>query len=119
LGIECSGMESATRQAVMRLAVDSPDWLPVLWAAMEAAKRAAPFGGVFAGRRALEELSSAVGRPAWAPGLHSLVAYGLLQKDGESSQGGRRAYYRMPDRAGVEEALSELRDRGVFPFPTS
>jgi len=48
------------------------------------------------------------GEPAWKPGLRLLVAYGLLEKSGESTRGGRRAYYRMPDRTGVEEALAAL-----------
>ncbi len=103
----------------MRLAADRPDWLPVLWAALQRAKKAAPYGGVFAGRYVLQELSHAMGRPAWAPGLRPMATYGLLQKEGESSRGGQRAYYRMPDPGGVERALGELRDRGVFSFPST
>ena len=55
----------------------------------------------------LQELAQQSGRPEWQPGLRRLVAYGLLEKVGESTRGGRRAYYRMPDRFGVEEALNE------------
>jgi len=53
-------------------------------------------------------LAQQTGRPEWQPGLRRLVAYGLLEKVGESTRGGRRAYYRMPDRPGVEEALKKI-----------
>src|SRR5262249_31740115 len=35
-------------------------------------------------------------------------AYGILEKVGETARGGRRAYYQMPNREGVERALREL-----------
>jgi predicted transcriptional regulator len=37
-----------------------------------------------------------------------LAAYGLIEKSGETVRGGRRAYWKMPDRQGVEEALRKL-----------
>jgi hypothetical protein len=36
------------------------------------------------------------------------VAYGLIEKAGESVRGGRCAYYRMPKRLEIESALSAL-----------
>lgn len=48
-------------------------------------------------------------RAAVAAGPARLSAFGLLVKT-DAARGGRRAYYRMPDRLGVEQALSELQD---------
>jgi hypothetical protein len=92
----------------MRLAYEHPDWVPVLRAAVAQSQKADPYGGQFAGRWVLQELEAQTGSRVWLPGLRRLVAYGLLEKAGESTRGGRRAYYRMPDRAGVERALIEL-----------
>ena len=50
------------------------------------------------------------GQRVHVPGLRILVTYGLLEKSGESTARGTRAYYRMPDRAGIEAALAELLD---------
>lgn len=108
-------MEETTRDSIERLATDRPDWLLVLRAAAKRAKLAEPYGGRFAGRWVLEDLKNDLGKPAWVPGLRVLVAYGLLEKVGETVRGGKRAYYRMPDRVGVEEVLSEIEARGAFP----
>jgi hypothetical protein len=102
---------SATRDAVLQLAHDHPDWIPILRAACVVAKNTEPFGGRFAGRWVLQELANQEGVPlvdVWKPGLKRLVAYDLLTKAGESTRGGRRAYYSMPDRAEVERALRDL-----------
>jgi hypothetical protein len=99
---------SETREAVLRLAYEYPDWVPVLRAACAQARKSEPYGGQFAGRWVLQELAHETGRPQWQPGLRRLVSYGLLEKVGESTRGGRRAYYRMPDRQGVETALAAL-----------
>jgi hypothetical protein len=101
----------STGQLVMRLAAERPDWVPVLRAAVEVARRSEQFGGEFPGRGVLQALEHQTGRPEWRPGLRLLAAYGLLEKSGESTRGGRRAYWRMPDRAGIEGALRELDDR--------
>ena len=90
--------------AVRRLALEHPEWLPVLRAAVAVAERVEEHGGEFAGSWVLAELSSQGGR-RWVPNLRLLVTYGLIEKSGESTRGGRRAYYRMPDRAGVGRAL--------------
>jgi hypothetical protein len=102
-----------TGDAVRRLAYDHPEWVPVLRAACAQARKSEPFGGQFAGRWVLQELAQQTGRPEWQPGLRRLVAYGLLEKVGESTRGGRRAYYRMPDCPGVEQALEEIPDQPI------
>jgi hypothetical protein len=100
------GMAIPVRQSVTRLAAERPDWLPVLAAACVVAQRAEQFGGEFAGSQVLDELGRQGSHASWRPGLRLLVAYGLLEKSGESARGGRRAYYRMPDREEVEQALA-------------
>ena len=92
----------------MKLAYEHPNWVPILRAACAQAEKSEPYGGQFAGRWVLQEVKAQTGKTEWQPGLRRLVAYGLLRKVGESTRGGRRAYYRMPDRAGVELALEEI-----------
>jgi hypothetical protein len=79
-----------------------------LRAAAEQARKTEPLGGEFAGTWVLNELAAQTGVRQWRPGLRLLVTHGLLEKVGESTRSGRRAYYRMPDREGVERALHEL-----------
>jgi hypothetical protein len=97
-------------QAVRRLAIEHPEWLPVLEAATAVAERVEEHGaGEFAGAWVVDELARR-GSPRWIPNLRILVSYGLLEKSGPSTRGGRRAYYRMLDRAGVAKALEAWRD---------
>ena len=97
-------------QAVRRLAIEHPDWLPVLEAATVVAERVEEHGGgEFAGAWVVDELARR-GSPRWIPNLRILVSYGLLEKSGPSTRGGRRAYYRMLDRKGVAEALETWRE---------
>jgi len=98
-------------RAVMRLASEKPDWLPVLQAACESARKAEAFGGEFAGSWVISELQRQTEADVWLPGLRTLAVYGLIEKSGPSTRGGRRAYYRMPDRAGVELGIEELKRR--------
>jgi hypothetical protein len=91
-------------RAIRRLAQEHPDWLPVLEAAVAVAARAEEHGGEFAGAWVVDELGRR-GRPRWIPNLRILVSYGLLETSGPSTRGGRRAYYRMPERLEVEKAL--------------
>lgn len=100
-----------TVRAVMRLASERPDWIPVLRAACQAAGAAEGFDGEFAGAWVLSELEKLTGAREWRPGLRTLVTYGLLTKSGPSTRGGRRAYYQMRDRDGVELGLQELDQR--------
>jgi hypothetical protein len=99
-----SNLINPADQAVRRLAVEHPDWLPVLEAAVAVAATVEEHGGEFAGAWVVDELARR-GAPRWIPNLRLLVSYGLLEKSGPSTRGGRRAYYRMPDRPGVESAL--------------
>src|SRR4051812_28286206 len=99
------------REAVRDLAHEHPDWIPVVRAACVVAARTEPFGGQFAGRWVLQELANERSVPiheVWKPGLRRLVVYGLLEKAGQSTRGGRRAYYAMPHRAEIERALDDL-----------
>lgn len=106
-------------QAVMDLAADpqrAQKWLPVVVSAFLQARRAAPYGGRFAGAWVLRDLGD------WVPSLRPLAAAGIVEKSGETVRGGKRAYYCMPDADGVERALRELglfgpqRYRGVDDF---
>lgn len=102
----------STAQRVRRLAGEHPEWLPVLEAAAATAATTDEFAGAWVLARVQQ-----LGGPAWVPNLRLLVTYGLLEKSGESTRGGRRAYYRMPDRAGVEDALDLLGLRRVVRAP--
>ena len=101
-----SNMIIEPSQAIQRLANEHPDWLPVVEAAVAVA--ASVDGGEFAGASVVNELGRR-GLPRWIPNLRILVGYGLLEKSGPSTRGGRRAYYRMPNREGVENALKAWR----------
>ncbi len=62
--------------------------------------------GEFAGSDVIRRL---LGEPGGAaiPNLRMLVSYGLLEKTG-TARGHRRAYYRVVDLAGTEQALRLL-----------
>jgi hypothetical protein len=96
---------------VARLAREHPEWLPVLEAAIAVAASAESHGGEFAGAWVVDELARRSGR-RWVPNLRILVSYGFIEKSGPSTRGGRRAYYRMLDRPGVERALKAHRVDG-------
>lgn len=93
---------------VAELARERPDWLPVLRAACEEAAESERLGGRFAGRWVLQRLTAQEEAAPHRPGLRLLVGYGLLEKSGESTRGGRRAYYRMPEWREVRQALDQL-----------
>jgi hypothetical protein len=101
-----------TDQAVRRLAVEHPEWMAVLEAAVAVAERSEPLGGEFAGAWVLDEVR-AHGGPSWFPNLRILASHGLLEKSGASTRGGRRAYYRMPDRDAVARAVEAWRGNGT------
>jgi hypothetical protein len=94
-------------RGVMRLAAEKSDWIPVVVAALQRARANEQFGGEFAGSWVLQDLKAA-GKLSWLPNLRFLVSYGIAEKSGESTRGGQRAYYRLPDQEGVERALKEL-----------
>jgi hypothetical protein len=103
-----SGQRQRTREAVLALAYEQPDWLPVLRAACVVAEKSEPYGGRFAGSWVLQELARHVNGPVWRPGLRLLAGYALIEKSGPSTRGGSRAYYRMPQRSAIEEVLDEM-----------
>jgi hypothetical protein len=109
--LDMSSADTDVERAVRRLALEYPDWLPVLEAAASVAADLESQGGEFAGAWVVNELARR-GLPRWIPNLRILVSYGLLEKSGPSTRGGRRAYYRMPDRAGVVKALEAWRATG-------
>jgi hypothetical protein len=111
-------MSPAADQGVRRLAIEHPEWLPVLEAAVAVAAEVEANGGEFAGAWVLDRLRRR-GLHQWIPNLRILVTYGLIEKSGASTRGGRRAYYRMPDRAGVENALEAWRARQAAAKPKS
>ena len=98
---------------VRRFAVDHRDWLPVVNACLKLARETGPSG--FAGRWVLNELNRTGWkglpygdtRAQWFPGLKMLERYGILHHE-NTTRGGRRAYYTMPDPDAVEAALDEL-----------
>jgi hypothetical protein len=102
------GRAATTKQQVLRLLNEYPEERHLLRAACEQARKCEP--GDFAGSWVLQEMEQQTGEPAWRPGLRRLSASGLIEKTG-TARGGRRAYYRMPDRAGVEQALAEIEAR--------
>jgi hypothetical protein len=110
--MEKSNMIITPDRAVQRLGREHPEWLPVLEAAAAVAAEAEAHGGEFAGAWVVDELGRRDLR-RWIPNLRILVSYGLLEKSGPSTRGGRRAYYRMPNRVEVEQALESWRANQV------
>jgi hypothetical protein len=96
-------------RAVAALSKERPQWLPVLEAALVVAERCERYGGEFAGAWVLEELKQQTGHAIWLPNLRVLISYGFLEKAGESTRGGRRAYYRFTDRHTIGRVLAEHR----------
>jgi hypothetical protein len=100
-------------RAVATLVAERPDWIPVLEAAIAVSDRVEEHGGEFAGAWVIDELERRAGHRTWLPNLRVLVTYGLVEKAGESTRGGRRAYYRMPAKKAVMDALSHVKPRRV------
>ncbi|MBV8528018.1 MAG: hypothetical protein JOZ75_06865 [Candidatus Dormibacteraeota bacterium] len=94
--------------AVLRLATEDPQWLPAVRAALAVAGWS---GDDFAGAWILTELQRMHASRTWYPNFRRLVTFGILEKAGDSTRGGQRAYYRMPDAAGVRRGLEEIERR--------
>lgn len=103
------GMAIDEARAVRRLANEHPEWIAALEAAVAVAGRSGAADAEFAGSWVLKELESRAGRKQWIPNLRLLVTYGILEKSGESTRGGRRAYYRFVNRAAIQDALGQIR----------
>jgi hypothetical protein len=95
-------------RAVAALTKERPEWISVLGAALAVAERVQPYGGEFAGAWVLDELEHRTGEPTWLPNLGVLCSYGFLEKVGESTRGGRRAYYRCVNAQAIGRALSRV-----------
>src|SRR5438876_11924918 len=100
--------EREALRAVAALKNERPEWLPVLEATLVVAERANPYGGEFAGAWVLDELEQRTGQPTWLPNLRVLLSYGFLEKVGDSTRGGRRAYYRCVNAQAIGRALTRL-----------
>lgn len=100
--------EHEAARAIASLTRERPEWLPVLGAALRVAERCEAYGGEFAGSWVLDELRQETSRSIWLPNLRLLISYGFLEKAGESSRGGRRAYYRFTDRKTIERVLGQV-----------
>jgi hypothetical protein len=87
---------------VKRLAKEHPNWLPIVEVCLTSAKEYEEFAGSWVLDKCKEK-----GIMNWFPGLRRLVAYGILKHE-DTTRGGRRAYYTMPDTEGVEKALQEV-----------
>jgi hypothetical protein len=96
------GTASSGYTATKRFLRDHPTWRDIVEACIVEANRAS---GEFAGAWALNEVKKTGRR--WFPNLRPLVSYGILRKT-DVTRGGRRAYYVMPDVAGVSVALKEV-----------
>lgn len=73
------------------------NWGNVVRAAYEESLRTEVFAGAWV-----------VKRVGYFPSLRPLASCGILEKVGDSTRGGERAYYRMPDPDGVACALRQL-----------
>lgn len=99
--------QKETAQTVARkLLLEQCAWREVLEACIEESKdRSEREGkGVFAGARVFSRVATR-GLPT-PSNLRTLSSRGLLIKT-NSARGGKRAYYKIPDRQGTEPALKE------------
>ncbi len=101
--------EKKALRAVAAMKRERPEWLRVLEAALVVAERSEPYGGEFAGAWVLDELEKQSGQRVWLPNLRVLMTYGFLEKAGESTRGGRRAYYRLIDRRTLGRVVAQLK----------
>ncbi len=104
-------MTADIKRAVATLIAERPDWIPVLEAAIAVSDNVDKYGGEFAGAWVIDELERRAGHRTWLPNLRLLLTYGLVEKAGESTRRGRRAYYRMPAKKAIAEALSRLKPK--------
>lgn len=101
---DVSVMKTVAYIGTVALLRDHPEWRGVILAALEEAKTIK--SGRFAGTWVLERAKAHGVR--WIPNLRKLVAYQILEKEGESTRGGRRSYYSMPDIDAVAQAINDV-----------
>ena len=90
-------------KAVKRLAIERPDWLPIVRECLNLSKE---ISGDFAGAWVFRRVQK---KGLKFSNLRLLVSFGILKKEG-TSRAGRRAYYSMIDSDGIEKALNEISD---------
>ena len=95
--------QSSGYKAVKRLAVERPDWLPIVQECLQLSKE---IKGDFAGAWVYSRVCK---KGIKFSNLRLLTSFGILKKE-DTSRGGRRAYYSFPDPDGVEQALRELKN---------
>ena len=101
---------SSGYEAVKRLAEDHPGWLVVVEAALEVSKSTVSSNRLPGSRVWKRTMVKGI---KWKlTNFTRLVKYGILERQGEATRGGRRRYYSMPDPEGVERALRELKCSG-------
>jgi len=100
-------MKSRGYIGTKRLVADRPDWIEVVEECLKTSDEAQRYNGEFPGARVWKVMKEK--NKYLFPNLKPLVTYGILRKT-DSSRGGRRAYYVMPDRNGVRRALTELNE---------
>jgi len=91
-------------EATVSLLREFPHWRGVITAALEEARTITT--DRFAGKWVLD--SAKKHGVNWVPNLRKLVTYGILKKEGESTRGGTRAYYSMPEPEEVARALKDV-----------
>jgi len=97
--------QNSLADGVRIIAYEHPEWISILRACVTVAKRSN--SSCIAGSWVHAELRDQ--GSAYLPNnLRLLVRVGILQKSGDSVQGGHRAYYLLPDIAEIEKALEEL-----------
>ncbi len=84
-------------EAVILLGKEQPTWVDVVRTCYDKASETDEFAGAWVSWR--------LGR--WFPSLRPLARRGIVEKV-DVSRGGKRAYYRMPKRDEVGQALREL-----------
>ena len=94
--------QSSGYKAVKRLAVERPDWLPIVQECLQLSKE---IKGDFAGAWVYSRVCK---KGIKFSNLRLLTSFGILKKE-DTSRGGRRAYYSLIDSQGIEEALKELK----------
>lgn len=109
-----NNMNSPGYLGVKRLAIEKPEWLPIVESVVMCAKRlnSTELAGSWVLNEAIRRGITWKGKK-WFPGLRTLAAYGILKKVG-TARGGRRAYYIIPDMEGIEKALQELKSKEIY-----
>jgi SOS-response transcriptional repressor LexA len=106
--------ENSTSERIKTLAYEHPEWIDVVRAYLSVANRVG--SADVAGSWVYQELQQQ--RSVFLPNnLRLLVRAGILEKVGDSTRAGHRAYYRMLNIDEVRGALAEVNDPGILSRP--